>query len=128
MSPFTMVVPPVLPGTSGIFDAFSELSGSPNGSAVVNFTDSNVNMLPILPGPTKVGTHTFSIVDYTRSSLPFCDAGDIDNPDALCNQPREIRVSMLCVQDESPLHFLSSMMCCKLLMIYHEVILHALLR
>lgn len=94
MSPFTMVVPPVLPGTSGIFDAFSELSGSPNGSAVVNFTDSNVNMLPILPGPTKVGTHTFSIVDYTRSSLPFCDAGDIDNPDALCNQPREIRVSM----------------------------------
>ncbi|ROV95524.1 hypothetical protein VSDG_05358 [Cytospora chrysosperma] len=94
MSPFTMVVPTGLPGTSGVFDAFSELSGSPNGSAVVNFTDSNVNMLPILPGPTKVGTHTFSIVDYTRSSLPFCDAGDIDNPDALCNQPREIRVSM----------------------------------
>lgn len=106
MSPFTMVAPPVLPGTSDILSALSELSGSPNGSAVVNFTDSNVNMLPLLPSSTKVGTHTFSIVDYTRSSSPFCDAGDIENPDALCNQPREIRVSMLCVQDRSPLLFI----------------------
>ncbi|ROW07272.1 hypothetical protein VMCG_03845 [Cytospora schulzeri] len=94
MSSSIMVPPPVLPGANVVMSALMELSGSLDGPAVVNFTDSNVNMLPPLPGPIEVGVHTFSVFDELRDSSTFCAAGDRSNPHALCKQPREIRVSM----------------------------------
>lgn len=116
------------PGVDNILSALSSLPGSPNGSAVVSFADSNVNVLPPLPGPNQVGAHTFSLVDYSSHSASFCDAGDFDNPDALCNQPREIRVTMLYVQCSPAPSFYTFLVCHKLLIVFHEAILRALLR
>lgn len=92
MSALTPAPPP---GVGNILSVLSTLSGSPNGPAIVNFTDSNIESLPPLPGPNQVGTFTFSMVDYITQSASFCAAADIKNEDALCNQPREIRISML---------------------------------
>lgn len=116
------------PGIDNIMSAISSLPGSPNGSAVVSFADSNINVLPPLPGPNKVGAHTFSLVDYSSHSASFCDAGDFENPDALCNQPREIRVTMLCVQLSPVPCFYTFLVCHKLLISLYEAILRALLR
>ncbi|KUI61677.1 Platelet-activating factor acetylhydrolase [Cytospora mali] len=94
MSSIFKVASPLLPSIASLIEAVLDISGSPHGSGIINFTDSNVNILPPLRGASQVGVHTFSVLDHSRQSQLFCDAGELKIPDALCNQPREIRVSM----------------------------------
>ncbi|KUI72006.1 Platelet-activating factor acetylhydrolase [Cytospora mali] len=94
MSSIFKIASPLLPGIASLIEAVLDISGAPNGSTTINFTDSNVNILPSLRGTSKVGVHTFSVLDHSRQSQIFCDVGELETSDALCNQPREIRVSM----------------------------------
>ncbi|ROW09956.1 hypothetical protein VPNG_06348 [Cytospora leucostoma] len=96
MSPVAKAAMAILPGIAGINNDNSSLtaSSSRHGFAAVNFTDPTYNILPPLIGPGKVGVHILSAYDHTRFLHPQCGLGDIEIPEGLCSQPREIRVSM----------------------------------
>ena len=104
--------------TADILSTISMLPGASNGPAAVNFTDSHTNILPFLPGLSKVGVHVFSILDPDRHLNPLCDFGDTNSSHDLCHQPREMRVSMLYVRVPRPHQW--SPVYCQSLTCYHE--------
>lgn len=97
MSPVIKATTAGIPNIARLLTAVSVLPGSQNGAAVVNLTDINANILPPLPGQSKVGVQTLSVYDNDRYGNPLCEIGDVTGHGP-CIQPREIRLSMLYVQ------------------------------
>lgn len=90
---------PVIKATTaalaGILNTISSLSGGSNGSAVTGFNNKSVNILPSLPGPSRVGVISLPIPDFDHHDFPLCDVSNDEIPDAACHHPRAIMTSLL---------------------------------